>query len=444
MSKLFAVMKREYLERVRKRSFIILTLLGPLLLAGIYALPVLFLSMSGSEKHLAVVDLHGGVLDGFVAGLEKDGRLITGEGETDAAGETDGGFDLARTRFRVTDTRLENDTLESARQRLNQDLAGDRFDAYLIIGPDPDEPGAVLYGSRSSGETPGAIERALIKPMVAERARRLGLVLGADEIVELARSVDVTPIRVNKAGEETSEGKLQQAAVIVSVWVMAFFFYIIFLLWGSAILRGIIEEKSSRIVEVLLSSVTPTQFMIGKVAGIGAVALTQIIVWGACGFALTLTGVAAVPQIGELLRGIDPTLFLWFIVLFLLGFAMYAVIYAAVGSTVTSTQEAEQAAGPVTVTIIASFMAMVAVQRAPDSGLAIAVSLFPLTAPLNLLMRLGVSDPPAWQVATSLVLQVAAIAGLTWAAARVFRVGTLMYGKRATIPEIFKWIRQGA
>lgn len=254
----------------------------------------------------------------------------------------------------------------------------------------------------------------------------------------------MTPIRISRAGEEVSEGEGQQVAVIAAVWVMGFFFYIIFLLWGSNILRGIVEEKSSRVIEVLLSSVTPTQFMIGKVAGIGAVALTQILVWGACGLILTMTGAVAAPQMGELLSGINPVLFLWFVILFLLGFSMYSVIYAAVGSMVTSTQEAEQAAGPVTLIIVASFMCMFAVQQAPDSTIAVTASLFPLTAPLNLLMRLGVSDPPLWHIAASLALQLAAIAGLTWVAARVFRVGTLMYGKRATIPEVWKWIRSGA
>ncbi|MFQ5718178.1 MAG: ABC transporter permease [Acidobacteriota bacterium] len=447
MSKLLAVMKREYLERVRKRSFIILTLAGPLLLAAIYSLPVLFLSMSGTEKHLGVVDLHGGLIEPFVAQLAEAGRLKTGETSSDlpADGETaDGGFELAKTLFSITDAGQTGDTIATARLRLNQDLAAGRFDAYLILGEDPDETGSILYGSRSSGDIPDSIERALREPLVAVRASDLGLTLGAAQIVDLARAVEVTPIRVNSKGEETSEGAGQQAALIISVWVLAFFFYIIFILWGSNILRGIIEEKTSRIVEVLLSSVTPTQFMVGKVAGIGCVALTQIVVWGACGFILTLTGAAAAPQVGQLLAGINPMLFLWFVLLFLLGFAMYAVIYAAVGSTVTSTQEAEQAAGPITLTIVASFMAMVAVQRAPDSGLAVAVSLFPLTAPLNLLMRLGISDPPAWQIGLSLLLQVGAIAGLGWAAARVFRVGTLMYGKRATIPEIFKWVRSGA
>jgi ABC-2 type transport system permease protein len=206
-------------------------------------------------------------------------------------------------------------------------------------------------------------------------------------------------------------------------------------------MRGVIEEKSSRIMEVLLSSVTPTQFMVGKVTGIGLVALTQLTVWVVCTLALTVGGAASVPQIARLVEGLDPTLFGWFILMFLLGFSIYALLFAAVGSMCTTDQEAQQAAQPVMLFIVMAFFALFAVQRSPDSTFALVASLIPLTSPLVLLMRLGITEPPAWQIGLSILLQVAAIFGVAWLAARIFRVGTLMYGKRATIPEIWRWIR---
>ncbi|MFQ5671178.1 MAG: ABC transporter permease [Acidobacteriota bacterium] len=447
MLKLWAVLKREYLSRVKKRSFVILTLLGPLLLLGVYSLPVLFLSLSGTDRTLAVVDLGGEILPAFKNSLAREHRLI---GETSpVSGLEDSAadrgrrrsFQLLRTRFRVIDARQPGDTVESARQRLNADLGAKTIDAYFIIGPDPDAENALLYGSRTSGEVPGAVERALREPALKSRSQHMGLDLDADAIVALARPLAITPIRVGKNGREVSTGEGQQKVVLAVVWVMAFLFYVTFLLWGSTILRGIVEEKSSRVMELLLSSMNSTQFMVGKVAGIGLVALTQIAVWAACGLAMTLWGGASVPQIADLAAAINPFLFGWFILLYLLGFAMYSVLYAAVGSTVTSTQESEQAAIPVTFLIVAAFFSMIAVQQAPDSTFSLVASVFPLTAPLAMLMRLGISDPPAWEIGLSLLAQGLAIAGLAWLAARIFRVGTLMYGKRATIPEIWKWIR---
>ncbi|MFQ5767204.1 MAG: ABC transporter permease [Acidobacteriota bacterium] len=451
MFKMFAVLKREYLFRVKKKSFLIWTLAGPLLLVAVYSLPVLFLSLSSTERNLAVVDVGGRILPGFLEELKKE-HLMVGEdegapygreaaGEPDEAAESGSGFSLAKSKFRVTDATLPGDTVDVARRRMNEKIAAKEFDAYLIIGRDPDHDDYILYGSRSSGDVPDEIKRALHAPTMLERARLQGVSLSSDEILSLARRVEITPIRVDKAGQEVSKGMGQQMAVVGSVWAMGFLFYIVFLLWGSNILRGIVEEKNTRITEVVLSSVTPVQFMVGKVAGIGMVALTQLVVWVGCALGLTLASTATIPQIARLAGGLKPSLFGWFILLFLLGFAMYSVIYAAIGSMVTSTQEAEQAAMPVALIIVASFFAMFSVQAAPDSTFAIVASLFPLTAPLVMLMRLGVTEPALWQIALSLLLQVLAICGLAWTAARIFRVGVLMYGKRATIPEVWRWIR---
>jgi ABC-2 type transport system permease protein len=442
MSKILAVLKREYLFRVRKRSFLIFTFLGPLLLMTVYALPVLFLTLSGTERRLALADTSGRLGAPFLDELRRLGLIL--EPEKEAAGEKKaGGIALARTRFTVIEAGEPGDTPRAARERLNQRLAREEFDAYLVLGADPDAEDFVVYGSRSSGDVPDGIRNGLRRPVLLERARVRGLTLDPEQITALAKDVDVTPVRVGKDGGEEAAGEAQQAAVLGVVFGMAIIFYMIFLLWGSAILRGIVEEKSRHIMEVLLSSVTPIQFMIGKVAGIGLVALTQLLVWVASALFLMLGGVATLPRIGEFTAGIHPSLFGWFVVLFLLGFGMYAVVYAAVGSMVTTTQEAEQAAMPVTFIIVASFMAMFAVQKAPDSTFAVAVSLFPLTAPLVMLMRLGITDPPWWQIGASILLQLAATAALAWGAARIFRVGVLMYGKRATIPEALRWIRAG-
>ncbi len=438
MSKVWAVIKREYLVRVKKRSFIILTLLGPLLIVGVYSLPVLFMSLSSKDQHLALADLSGTMAEPFRRSLSEGNRLVPEDGD-ESGGR--GGFRIDRSRYRLTDATRPGESPAEARTRLNEALAAGEFDAYLIIGPDPDAEGNFVYGSRSSADVPGAVERALTRAAVTERSRQGGLGLDADEITALTRPVQVNPVRVSKTGAEISEGSGQRATVIGMVWGMNFIFYLTFLIWGTTIMRGVIEEKSSRIMEVLLSSITPTQFMVGKVTGIGLVALTQLAVWVGCALALTLGGAASLPRIADLVSGVDATLFGWFLIMFLLGFSIYALLFAAVGSICTTDQESQQAAQPVMLFIVMAFFALFAVQRSPDSTFAVVASLFPLSSPLVLLMRLGIIEPPVWQIGLALLLQVAAVFGAAWLAARIFRVGTLMYGKRATIPEIWRWIR---
>lgn len=438
MFKILAILKREYLSRVKKKSFIVLTLLGPILLAAIYSLPVLFLTLSGGERRLAVADLSGNMLGRFRQELAERKRLVE---EGPEAGKQKRGFDVDRDVFRLIDATQAGETMEKARARLDRALTAEEFDAYLILGPDVDAEGNFVYGSRSSADVPGSIENALTHVAVGERARRRGLGLEAKDLQALTRPVEVNPVRIGKEGKPVSEGFGQQAVAVGLVWGMSFVFYLTFLIWGSTIIQGVVEEKGSRIVEVLLSSVTSTQFLLGKVIGIGLVALTQLVVWLACALAMMMWGTSALPQMADLVSKVEIGLFAWFVLMFLVGFAIYSMLYAAIGAMVTTIQEAQQAAFPVTIFIIIAFFCLFAVQRSPDSTLAVVASLFPLTSPLVLLMRLGISEPPLWQVALSLVLQGAALLGVTWLAARIFRVGLLMYGKRATVPEILRWIR---
>lgn len=222
---------------------------------------------------------------------------------------------------------------------------------------------------------------------------------------------------------------------------MVFIYYLTFLVWGSAIMTGVIEEKSSRIVEVLMSSVTPTEFMVGKVVGMGLVAFTQLGIWAGSGLLLTLWGSSAMPEMARLMGAVDPALLIWFLILFPIGYAMYSFLYAACGAMCNNVQEAQQAVMPVTLIVVMAFFVVFGTFQSPDSGLATWASIFPLTAPIVLLARLGLSEPPLWQIAVSLVLQVAGVAGIVLLAARIFRVGMLMYGKRPTLPELWRWVR---
>ena len=454
MRRTWVVIKREYLFRVRKKSFVILTLLGPLLITALYSLPVLFMKLSEQDQKVAVVDLAGG----FLADIEVDLKRIAAtpneerEAEAMAAARSGsappsgaaggrGGLFGRRNRFTLSDETRPGETKDDARRRLNQALAEEQFDAYLIIGPAIDTEGNILYGSRSSGTVPDPIERALTRASVGHRSRAHNLGLSAQEVQDLTRRAETRPIRVNKAGQEVSEGAGQQGVVIGLVFGMVFIYYLTFLIWGSAIMTGVIEEKSSRIVEVLMSSVTPTEFMAGKVIGMGLVAFTQLGIWAGSGLLLTLGGSSAFPEMARLMGAVDPALIVWFLVLFPIGYAMYSFLYAACGAMCNNVQEAQQAVMPVTLIVVMAFFVVFGTFQSPDSGLATWASIFPLTAPIVLLARLGLSEPPLWQVALSVVLQLAGVAAIVLLAARIFRVGMLMYGKRPTLPELWRWVR---
>jgi ABC-type Na+ efflux pump permease subunit len=219
MSKVWAVIKREYLVRVKKRSFIFLTLLGPLLILGVYSLPVLFLSLSSKDQHLAVADLSGTMAANFRSSLADGNRLVLEEGDQAGAAS---GFRIDKSRFRLTDATQPGESEVEARARLNQALADDAFDAYLIIGPDPDAEGNFVYGSRSSADVPAAVERALTRTAVNERSQRRSLGLDAEENTALTRPVQVNPVRVSKTSPEISEASGNQAAMIGKVRGMNF------------------------------------------------------------------------------------------------------------------------------------------------------------------------------------------------------------------------------
>jgi ABC-2 type transport system permease protein len=218
--------------------------------------------------------------------------------------------------------------------------------------------------------------------------------------------------------------------------------YITILIYGVTVMRGVIEEKQSRIVEVLLSSVKPFQLMLGKLVGIGLVGLTQYFTWAA--FMIGISTVAALPAFAMgafKLPNIPPSLMVYFVVYFVLGYFLYATLYAAVGALVSSEEDAQQVQLPVTMFLIIPMIFSSAILRNPNSTFSIVLSLIPFFAPVLMFMRICLSQPPLWQIGLSMVLMIVTILGAVWLAAKIYRVGILMYGKRPNLPEIMKWMK---
>jgi ABC-2 type transport system permease protein len=220
--------------------------------------------------------------------------------------------------------------------------------------------------------------------------------------------------------------------------------YLAILMYGQVILGAVIEEKETRIAEILFSSIKPFTLMMGKLVGVSLVALTQLAIWmlAFSAFALYGTGVLA----GKGIRASIPTIpfshYIYFGLFFLLGYFLYATIYALLGSMVTTVQEGGQLAMPVILILVISFYLFLPVSRSPDSSFSFWVSMLPLSAPVAMLVRIVTQTPPFWQIALSLLIGFGTVLLIMWIASRIYRVGMLMYGKRASIPEAWRWARQ--
>jgi ABC-2 type transport system permease protein len=252
------------------------------------------------------------------------------------------------------------------------------------------------------------------------------------------KPVDLKMFKIGASGE-SKEGGVRQDFMIA--FALLFFLYMSVLFYGIFVMRGVIEEKQSRIIEIVISSVRPTQMMLGKVIGIGLVGLTQIGIWAISAGLLSLFGATMFASQGATVPNIPMSLLVYFVLYFVLGFFLYATLYAMVGSIVSSEDDAQQAQFPVTMLLVVPMMIFGLVMSNPNSTSSIILSMVPFFAPTLMMMRIAVINPPVWQVILSMVIMVGTIFGLLWVAARVYRVGILMYGKRPSIVELGRWLR---
>jgi ABC-2 type transport system permease protein len=427
MHNVLVIVRREFLERVRKRSFWIGTLVFPLILVALFALPMLLVgARTGEVKRIAVVDGIGGIAERLERSLE-DRTLRSGEREYSFEPASPGG-DAAAARAalepRVT--------------------AGDLY-GILEIGRDPfAEDVASLY-TRNVGnvEVLSTLRNALRSALLEVRLTESKLAVDLETLGRVTAGVELETYQVSAEGEAKKRG-FGQAYFGTFAFVMLL--YMSMLLYGIATMRGILEEKTTRVMEVLLGSVSPRELMTGKIVGIGLVGLTQVVIYLATAgvlraWAAGATGGGAVEGLGGALDALTPMKLLWFVVFFLLGYFLYTALFAAVGSVCNSEEEAQNLQTPVVMCLVLPMVTTIYFVGNPDSTPAVAASLFPPFTPMVMYMRISVLTPPLWQILLSVALTGATIWVLFRAVAKVFRIGVLLYGKRPTIPEILRWAR---
>ncbi|HEV7798712.1 MAG TPA: ABC transporter permease [Pyrinomonadaceae bacterium] len=452
MNKLLAVIKREYLQRVRTKFFVIMTVLGPLMLVVFTVVPGLLLGIKTGDTRIAIVDQTAGttLYEPVRSALTKSDR---GEEATDEKpGETgsmpanpkdrmEKAEKSVRGSFIVEQANLDGRSVDEVRRELNARIGRGELEGYLVIPPDilSNSDSKTAYYGRNVGDV---FTSGRIKERLNSVVRRLRLIEGGvknADVDALSKSVDVATYPVNEKGQE---GAKDSGAGFVMVFIIAFLIYMTVLLYGQVVLGAIVEEKETRIAEILFSSVRPFHLMLGKLIGVSLMALTQLGIWVA---AFGVVAVYVLPSLatGEVnLPHLPPLFFVYFFLFFVLGYFIYATIYVLVGSMVTTTQEGGQMAMPVVFLLMAALYMAFPVIRAPNSQFAFWVSLVPFFSPITMIVRIVSQTPPFWQIALSLGIGVATVALLLWLASRIYRIGMLMYGKKATIPEVMRWMRQ--
>ena len=435
MNKLLAVVKREYVQRVRAKMFIVSTVVLPLIMSLFGVVPAIVLSIdAGSRQRLAVVDQTGKVYEQLRQALSSEAANQEGDSSIGNARRARGFGN-----FVLQEESAENQSIEQLRADLDGRLRARQLEGYVILPPDFLENGQAEFFTRNPGDLfsnrllQSALNRAvreqrLIEAKVDPKTRQ-----------ELFRPVDLQSVKIGDTGAERDSGG--GFALVFGVGIVM---YLSILMYGQAILGAVIEEKETRIAEILFSSVKPFTLMMGKLVGVSLVALTQLAIWGLAFSAFALYGVNILA--GKGIPANIPTIpfshYIYFGLFFLLGYFLYATIYALLGSMVTTAQEGGQLAMPVILILVVSFYLFLPVSRSPDSSFSFWVSMFPLSAPVAMLVRIVTQTPPFWQIALSLLIGFGTVLVIMWIASRIYRVGMLMYGKRASIPEAWRWARQ--
>jgi ABC-2 type transport system permease protein len=423
--KIFAVIRREYLERVRTKAFWIATFLVPVFFLGYMAVQFQAIKKTSGERKIAVVDVTGRLAPALAA------ELAAREAARTQAKPGSRGIHW------IVEPRPITEDLEQTKEILRKEVLDKKIYGYLVLDPTLLEKDRAEYYSISVSEFVALtqLEQAINKVLLRRKIEDRGLPASLGK--ELERRVDLRTLKVTTKGTTEEKGAGILAAIIFMVIM-----YMTFFMYGFQNLRGVIEEKTNRIVELVIASVRPTELMLGKIIGIGLVGLTQYLIWSLVAMNLSLPGIASIMAMGESgAPAIPLSMIGYFLLFFLLGYFLYASVYTAIGAPFNTDQEAQQLSMIPSMLIIGGMAVYPSVMNSPNGPVAVFASLFPFTAPLIMYLRTAIAEPPGWQIVLCIVILILSTIGMAWLAGRIYRVGILMYGKKPTLPEIMRWIR---
>ena len=439
MKKFLTVVKREYIQRVRAKMFIVSTILLPIVMSLFLLVPAIILSIETPPMRVAIVDQTGRMYSQIRQ------ALFTDQQGTDTPNVNSGAPRTTTprrsfSRFTLEEVNATSQPLDQIRASLDQRLRARELDGYVILPPDFLSQGKAEFINRNPGDlfSPQALQSAINR--AAREQRLIDAKVDTKTRQDLFKPIELQSVKAGAVGSQQNNSNAGFAVVFGVGFVM----YLAILMYGQIVLGAIIEEKETRIAEILFSSVKPFTLMMGKLVGVSLVALTQLAIWGTAFGVFAVYGVRLLASEGvrESIPNIPFLHFIYFGLFFLLGYFIYATIYALVGSMVTTAQEGGQLAMPIILILVVSFYLFWPVSRAPDSPFSFWVSMIPFSAPVAMLVRIVTQTPPFWQIALSLLIGFSTVFVFMWVASRIYRVGMLMYGKRASIPEAIRWARQ--
>ena len=421
MRKLFLVIKREYLTRVRTKGFIFSTVAVPLFAIGIFAFQIYTATRQASHTlKIAVLDNAGGLADSIERNL--DSKLPNGQPA----------FQVVKKMERPP--AAQQDAVRSEVER------GD-LDAFLVLpaGLAEGKPPAEFH-TRNPGEISlsDSIERAVSNTVIALRLHERGL--NVPDVGDVMKGVDLKLIKVSAGGETEEKGQTFITALVVGMLL-----YTTLIIYGVTTMRSVTEEKSSRVMEILVASVRPFHLLTGKILGVAAVGVTQYAIWATVSGIIAAYGVtmASAFRPGSSMPAlqIHTSVLAYMLVFFFCGYLLYASLYAAIGAMVSNDQEAQQLQTPLTLLPVAAFLLFNIILRDPSSSLSVGLSMIPFFAPILMMLRIAMQTPPFWQIALSIGISLLTTAAVVYFAARIYRVGILMYGKRPSLVELVRWMK---
>jgi len=449
MRKFFAVVRHEYKKIVYRWTFLIGTLLFPVIGAGFAIVPAVIFSIKGEPTRIVIVDPSGKIVPRLKENLakarntEKSANAAEDSLKNLPSSQEDqiaqGSTQIA-SEFQFIDYDAAGKEPQQIRSELNTMAANGDIDAYLLIPANSEADDAIFeFRSRKAGDlaTNGTLRTALNKAVLSQRLADANI--SETRLTALSQNIDLESKSINDKGEEKDSDSLFAASLAIGMMI-----YLTLAIYGQVIMGAVVEEKETRIAEILFSSARPFELMFGKLVGVGLAGLTQLGIWVGSLVALItfLTTQSNASQLFSSLPNITPLMIVLFFLFFLVGYFIYASIFALIGSMVTTVQEGSQFAFPPVLLMLIGFYLSFAVIRDPNSSLSFWASISPFFAPMTMPVRIMAEMPAAWEIVLALVINCVAIAALVWLASRVYRIGMLMYGKRATIPEVLKWIRQ--
>jgi ABC-2 type transport system permease protein len=412
-SKAFQVALWEFMEKVKSKAFIISLVLMPIIIGAMAILPAIFASKADNEP------IRIGIIDGTQ-------KLVQPLGE-----KLDREFRLKNDQpnYILRNISLEG-TLEEARAEGARLVASDALEGFFSIPATVFDSGKVEYRTKNVGnfKVQERFSRAIEQVITEMRLSSHGL--DAALIRKLTARVEIRPIKISEKGEE-SESSFGETFAKSYIGLLMLIFMV--LTSGQLLVRSMVEEKSNRVIEVLLSSCTPRDMMIGKILGLSGLGILQMLVYALMGIALALK---------TDMNLLQPEYFAFTMVYAILGYVFYAAIFVAAGSPATTEQEAQQITAYISMLMVAPFALMMLVMQNPNSLIVKVLSYIPVLTPSIMVLRISIQMPSMWEILATIALMILSTAAMMWIAGKIFRVAILSYGKRPTLPELFRWVRE--